>query len=158
METSRADIAIVGGGASGALVAAHLVRGASPPLHILVIERAGKVGEGIAYSTSSTCHLLNVPARSMSAFEDDPEHFVRWLASKGQPGAEESFAPRALYGRYLRDTLWAQGQIRTPSPTVETVYAGVVDLEVGPHGPQLVLDNGHTVATRAVVLATGVVM
>jgi uncharacterized NAD(P)/FAD-binding protein YdhS len=158
MGTSRATVAIIGGGASGTLVAAHLLRSASSPFHIVLMSRAARLGEGIAYSTGSDCHLLNVPARSMSAFEDDPEHFVRWLAAKGRPGAADSFVPRALYGRYLREALWPQGRDRTPSLAVETVYAGVVDLDLRPQGPQVVLDNGHTIAATAVVLATGVVM
>ena len=161
MDLAPANIAIVGGGASGALVAAQLLRRASSPVHIVLIERAGRIGEGIAYSTSSKCHLLNVPARSMSAFEDEPEHFVRWLALRGHPAAADDFVPRTLYGRYLRETLWppgGQAEDGTPSGTLGTVFAGVVDLSPGPQGPELVLDNGHTVAARAVVLCTGMLM
>jgi uncharacterized NAD(P)/FAD-binding protein YdhS len=128
MDSGPAAIAIVGGGASGALVAAHLLRRPSSPFHIVLVERAGRVGEGIAYSTSSKCHLLNVPARSMSAFEDDPGHFVRWLASRGLPATADDFVPRTFYGRYLRETLWPQGGDSTASSTLGTVFAGVVDL------------------------------
>ena len=158
MDSGPAAIAIVGGGASGALVAAHLLRRPSSPFHIVLVERAGRVGEGIAYSTSSKCHLLNVPARSMSAFEDDPGHFVRWLASRGLPAAADDFVPRTFYGRYLRETLWPRVADGTPSPTLGTVFAGVVDLSSGPQGPELVLDNGHTIAAKVVVLSTGMLM
>lgn len=156
MGASTVEVAVIGGGASGALVTAHLLRGASPPSRITVVEQAGKVGEGIAYSTSSKCHLLNVPARSMSAFEDDPEHLVRWLAANGLPAAADRFVPRTLYGRYLRETLLPREG--APSGIVRAVYTAVVDLELGPQGPRLVLDNGHTIEARAVVLATGLVM
>ncbi|HMK97939.1 MAG TPA: FAD/NAD(P)-binding protein, partial [Acidimicrobiales bacterium] len=158
MRTNMVAVAVVGGGASGALIAAHLLREASPPGYIVVVERDGRVGEGIAYSTGSKCHLLNVPARSMSAFEDDPEHFVRWLDTRGLPAAADSFVPRKLYGRYLREVLWSLGRHRAPLAALSTVHASVTDLELGPQGPQLVLDNGQTIATKAVVLATGVVM
>jgi uncharacterized NAD(P)/FAD-binding protein YdhS len=158
MDSGPAGIAIVGGGASGALVAAHLLRRPSSPFHVVLVERAGRVAEGIAYSTTSKCHLLNVPARSMSAFEDDPGHFVRWLASRGLPAAADDFVPRTLYGRYLRETLWPQGGDGTPSPTFGTVFADVVDVSSGPQGPELVLDNGHTIAAKAVVLSTGMLM
>jgi uncharacterized NAD(P)/FAD-binding protein YdhS len=158
MDSGPAGIAIVGGGASGALVAAHLLRRPSSPFHVALVERAGRVAEGIAYSTTSKCHLLNVPARSMSAFEDDPGHFVRWLASRGLPAAADDFVPRTLYGRYLRETLWPQGGDGTPSPTFGTVFADVVDVSSGPQGPEVVLDNGHTIAAKAVVLSTGMLM
>ena len=42
MDLAPANIAIVGGGASGALVAAQLLRRASSPVHIVLIERAGR--------------------------------------------------------------------------------------------------------------------
>ncbi len=158
MGTNPVGVAIIGGGASGTLVATHLVRGTSSPSRIALIERGRRVGEGIAYSTASECHLLNVPARSMSAFEDDPEHFVRWLANQGRPDAAGGFVPRRLYGRYLRDTLWSPGRHGSPSPAVETLYGEVVDIEPSEQGAQLVLDNGHTIAARTVVLATGTAM
>ena len=157
MDSAPAGIAIVGGGATGALVAAHLLREPSPPVHVVLVERAGRVAEGIAYSTTSKRHLLNVPARSMSAFQDDPGHFVRWLAGRGLPGAADEFMPRALYGRYLRETLWPQGEDGA-SPRLGTVLADVVDVTSGPQGHELVLDTGHTIAAKAVVLSTGTLM
>ncbi len=123
----------------------------------MLVERAGRVAEGIAYSTTSKRHLLNVPARSMSAFQDDPGHFVRWLAGRGLPGAADEFMPRALYGRYLRETLWPQGEDGA-SPRLGTVLADVVDVTSGPQGHELVLDTGHTIAAKAVVLSTGTLM
>lgn len=72
-------IAIVGGGFSGSLVATHLLKTASQPLIIKLIERSHQMGKGIAYSTNTNCHLLNVSAGNMSAFPDDPGHLLRWL-------------------------------------------------------------------------------
>ncbi len=42
----------------------------------------------------------------MSAFPDDADHFVRWLAAR-HGGAAASFVPRLLYGEYLAETLAA---------------------------------------------------
>jgi uncharacterized NAD(P)/FAD-binding protein YdhS len=94
-------VLIAGGGASGALVATNLLR-ESPGTRIIVVEPALSVGRGMAYSTICREHLLNVAAGRMSAFEDDPRHFSRWLAARGYAEfTERSFVPRMIYGEYL---------------------------------------------------------
>jgi len=75
-------ITIIGGGFSGAMVATNLLRQATEPLKINLIERH-KIGEGIAYGSDSDWHLLNVPVGKMSAFAEEPEHFCHWLKNQG---------------------------------------------------------------------------
>src|SRR5688572_22219934 len=95
-QTFSADVTIVGGGYSGTILAAELARrGVSS----VVVERRGRVARGAAYSTDAPAHLLNVPAHNMSAFADDPDHFLqRFEALGGEPGG---FAERRFYGAYL---------------------------------------------------------
>lgn len=50
------------------------------PGGILVFEPVPHFGAGVAYSTDDARHLLNAQARSMSTFEDQPDHFVKWLS------------------------------------------------------------------------------
>ena len=100
-------IAIIGFGFSGLMVVANLVREATAPLAIYIIDDASE-GFGVAYGTSNTDHLLNVRASNMSAYADAPVHLVEWLAGDegivaakglglhGSYGAED-FVPRALY-------------------------------------------------------------
>src|ERR1041385_867898 len=95
-------VAVIGGGCSGTILAAQLVRQTDPSLSIVVIEKSGLPGRGVAYGTDSNCHLLNVPAKDMSAFPDDPDHFLRWAKSNYDGKTEAcSFLPRKQYGRYL---------------------------------------------------------
>lgn len=132
-------VAIVGGGASGALQALHLAQaGASP---VTLIERAREPGRGVAYSTRRPEHLLNVPARRMSAFADDPGHFTRWFAARAGGGAED-FAPRMVYGDYLAELLAEAG--------IETIRGEAVDVADG-----VVLSGGRTIAADTIVLAPG---
>src|ERR1700680_3164424 len=72
-------VVIVGGGASGVLLACHLLRSLSENIRVTLIERNPAIGRGIAYSTVDPAHLLNVRAANMSAFADDPDHFWQWL-------------------------------------------------------------------------------
>ena len=93
-------IVVIGGGASGVLLAVHLLRGETESLDVVLIERRAELGAGIAYATNHPDHLLNVRAANMSAFPDDPGHFARWLADRSTPDATcggDGFAPRRLY-------------------------------------------------------------
>ncbi len=77
-------VAIIGGGASGTVAAAHLLREPRErPLEIELIDRDGNFGRGVAYGTTDPLHLLNVPAIRMGAVSGKPEHFHRWLLATG---------------------------------------------------------------------------
>src|SRR6202166_1577540 len=114
-------IAIIGGGVSGALTAFHLVRQRTPA-RIILIDRRPDFGLGLAYSTPSLRHLLNVPAGKISALPDHPNHFLHWLRRNHDPAAtEKTFAPRAVFGRYI------QSLLASTSP-IEQEIAAVVDV------------------------------
>jgi uncharacterized NAD(P)/FAD-binding protein YdhS len=61
------SIAIVGGGASGALIAAHLLKLSDDAIHLTVIEPRAQIGRGLAYATENDSHRLNVRASNRSA-------------------------------------------------------------------------------------------
>ena len=101
-------IGIVGGGASGALVAAHLVRSGLPKDAISIFDRSGLVGSGAAYGAATENYLLNVPAGKMSAYPDEPSHFAEWLVQRGlgiEGEVSAKFVARQWYGQYLRDLI-----------------------------------------------------
>src|SRR3954451_6936730 len=93
-------VAIVGGGASGTILAAQLARRG---VGSVLIDGSGRAGHGVAYSTTEPAHLLNVRAEGMSALADNPDHFVRRFEAEG--GDRRGFAERCLFGRYLREIL-----------------------------------------------------
>ncbi|ABA80733.1 NAD(P)-binding protein [Rhodobacter sphaeroides] len=109
----RLHVLIVGGGASGALMAAHLLTRGHGLFRITLVERDGPVGAGIAYATREAEHLLNTRVHNMSAFPDRPDHFRQWLAAEpeGRFSTGDSFVPRGLYRRYLEEILapWRAG-------------------------------------------------
>jgi uncharacterized NAD(P)/FAD-binding protein YdhS len=99
-------VAIIGGGFSGTMVAVHLARSA-PKSRVLLFDRSGAFGRGVAYGTDDGRHLLNVPAGKISAFAEEPDHFLEWLqrhrAELGGFGvgviAPGAFVPRQIYGQ-----------------------------------------------------------
>lgn len=114
------QIAVVGAGFTGSLLAAHLLRGARAPLVVHLIEYGHRPGTGVAYSTPNGTHVLNVRAYNMSAYPDDPRHFLRWLWSRAdgpvpdQPPSGHAFVSHALYGAYIQDVL-AEAQAEAPA-------------------------------------------
>jgi uncharacterized NAD(P)/FAD-binding protein YdhS len=155
----RLTIAIVGGGASGALVAAQLLRRGAAQ-RILLIERSATTGRGIAYATPWADHLLNVPAGKMSALPEDPDHFVRFLsapppgiATLGTVADPRTFAPRKVYGDYVEHVL-AEAEAGAEAP-LERVRDAIVDVEVGADGVVLSGAGGRRYVSDVAVLATG---
>ncbi|HEY1576601.1 MAG TPA: FAD/NAD(P)-binding protein [Terracidiphilus sp.] len=141
-------IAIIGGGVSGTLTAFHLVRQGTSA-RVILIDHRPDFGLGLAYSTPSLRHLLNVPAGKISAQPDQPDHFLIWLRDNHDPAAtEKTFAPRAVFGRYI------QSLLASASP-IEQKIATVVDLRHHGSGAVLTLDNGCELRADLVVLATG---
>ena len=157
MSTSEAHhtaIAIVGGGCSGLLVAVQLFR-AGFARGVTVIEPREQPGAGLAYSTSFDQHLLNVPAGKMSALPGQPSHFLDWLRALPWPDAvANSFAPRKLYGAYLRDLL--QQTIRAGGARYfNHIRAEAIGVAAEETGARLDLSDGKTVHAERVVLALG---
>lgn len=146
-------IAIIGGGFSGTMVATHLLRLATAPLSITLIEPRPSLGAGLAYGTANPCHLLNVPAGRMSAFPDDPRHFSGWL-SHDTYGAG-CFAPRKLYGIYIQsvlETVIAQAPASARLDRIRNEAVAIL-----PHGSGAViqLKTGQTLQADRVVLVLG---
>jgi uncharacterized NAD(P)/FAD-binding protein YdhS len=154
-------IAIIGGGASGCLVAAQLLRQARQPQRILLFERMSEVGRGVAYGTDFPGHLLNVPAGRMSAFPDEPGHFLSWVVARvGQPGFPATagagdFLPRQLYGKYLRAVLTAAREAAAAGVLLEEIKEEVVDVEPGEGTIRLRCGGGRYCSVNRVVLAIG---
>lgn len=99
-------IAIIGSGFSGTLTAVQLARRHAQRLsRIVILDRSGAFGPGLAYATPSPVHYLNVPAGNMSALDDDPAHFLRWAQARDPAVHTGSFVPRGVYGQYLRELL-----------------------------------------------------
>lgn len=140
-------VAIVGGGFSGAMLAARLAeRGVTCSL----IDRTGTFGPGLAYSTPFEGHLLNVRSDRMSAVEGRPGDFLDWLRDNCPKHADpDGFAPRRLYGEYLQHRLNAT-RLAHPG-MIERVTGEVAAIEAD----GVRLSDGRFIVVRAVVLATG---
>ncbi|WP_299049762.1 FAD/NAD(P)-binding protein [uncultured Nocardioides sp.] len=144
-------VSIVGGGASGTLTAANLLRmSRGTDLRVVLHERAAAVGQGLAYSTTDERHLLNVRTRDMSGLADEPGHLVAWAERHGHPADPIGFLPRATYALYLRDLLTDLDDGR-----LERRREDVTDVEPRDGGGYAVHGSEGVTDADAVVLAYG---
>jgi uncharacterized NAD(P)/FAD-binding protein YdhS len=147
-------LAVVGAGFCGTMVATHVLRASRPPFDRLVlVERNGREIGGVAYGTPSTSHTLNVPAGRMSAFEDDPDDFLRFVRAGDPALTGGAFVPRRLYGEYLAQTL-ATARARASVPLIR-VAGEVTGLAEQEAGAILELRDGRRLEAAQVVLAVG---
>ena len=161
-----ADVLIVGGGLSGAMLAAQLLRRPGRR-RILIIETRSELGRGEAYSATEPGHTLNGNAARMSVDPDNPDDLTQWLAGYlaegGWPEAAEQnvpvaelFPPRGVFG------LYAQQRLREASvagqafgSTVGHVQGEAVDVQINEQGVSITLADGRELRGSQAVLATG---
>ncbi len=157
-------VTIIGGGFSGTLAAVNLVRLSDKPIQVQLVNYKHPLGRGVAYGTKREEHLLNVTVRNMSAVPDHSDHFLRWLQTRvdyndiAEPQLRETFAPRRVYGDYLRSLLLSYLQpVDNHHPAeIRLIEEEAVGIEVDKDGgPRVILKNGETLESDRVLLATG---
>lgn len=149
-------ITIIGGGASGTLLAANLLKNATDsPIEINMVEKRSVLGRGVAYSTADDVHLLNVPASRMGAYADETGNFLVWLNQRGYSYGPDSFVPRRLFGEYLLDMLDHASATKSNTVTFNVFEDDVVDIEVLDKKARMTLHSGEFIYSEKVVLAFG---
>ncbi len=162
-QAHRSDVVIVGGGASGVLLACHLLRDPACDLQVTLIEKRREVGRGIAYFTANPDHLLNVRAANMSAFPDQPDHFWRWLCARTDDGPVNwqpcgdpfCFVPRRIYGDYIASLITPLLSDGKRPGGLRIIQDECVSIDEERSGVAITTANGLLVHGDVAVLATG---
>lgn len=156
-------IAVIGAGFSGTMAALQLAA-ALPQRRILLLEKTGSFGRGLAYEAGADAYLLNVRAANMSAYPDRPADFETWLAAR--PAHAQgivhtdagAFVERRVYGAYLADQLAAAPanlSLRQAQITNITQIAPPGGGTGAPTQYRLAIAGGETITAAGVVLALG---
>lgn len=157
MRPEYPSFGIIGAGFSGSLLAIHLLRGLSPRGRIHLIERRPGFGRGLAYSTGNPSHLLNVRAARMSAFEDDPDHFLRWLSAPPPAMLSDggAFVPREVYGRYVQSLLSEELRGEAGGSRLFITPDEAEELSLDERGVTIHMGSGRPLRVDVAVLAVG---
>ncbi len=155
-------IGIIGCGFAGTMTAVQIINKSNVPCEIIVIDKQEKLNRGIAYSTSSPKHLLNVIAGKMSAFPENSNHFLEWVMAinefKNQDKAlvTNSFLPRKLYGQYL-ETIWKDAVALASAKNIKlkVIHDNVTELNISGNGFTIGFNNKTKIEIDQCVLATG---
>lgn len=152
-------VVVIGGGASGVLMAVHLLARPDCRFRVTIIEGRHGLGQGVAYSTADPDHLLNTRAQNMSAFPDEPGHFLDWLQAlpSGAPVSGQCFVSRGTYGRYLADlvTPWLTD---AGARRLRIVRETALDVQETPRGVVVHVEGAQSIIGDVAVLATGHVL
>jgi uncharacterized NAD(P)/FAD-binding protein YdhS len=147
-------IAIVGAGFSGTALAYRLLRAGEFRGRVVLIERSGRFGPGLAYGSASHGAVLNVPAGNMSLDERAPSDFVDFVRSEGLEAAFHDFVPRHLYGRYLASRLESVAR-QAGAGRLLRVSGEATRLARESTGFWITIDADHRLFADRVVLAVG---
>ncbi len=155
---SHFDVLIIGGGYAGVVSAIHILRRMHGAVRLAVIEPRARLGRGVAYDTSLSCHLLNTRAHRMSLRPDDPQHYARWAQARAtaenHPAVDEnSFTPRAWFGDYVEQEL--KTALAEGGSLVHLRQFAVSCERVGSASWAVDLADGRRILTPLVVLAVG---
>lgn len=149
-------VAIIGGGAAAAsLLSELLLRQPPSSLHLDWYTGGDTPARGVAYSTPSTHHLLNVRAASMGLFDAKPRGFLDF-AQRGDPTiAGTDFLPRRIYGDYLEAEVAHALELARANGHDVRIVPRQVDALVPEHDGITVIHGEENLRVDAAVLAIG---
>ncbi len=124
-------------------------------MRVVLIDPRGTFGPGLAYTVPSPRFKLNVRAKAMGAFPQEPEGFLHWLQRGDKTVSGESFISRQQYGLYLGELVSEAAQREPHRLALKTDE--VVEVTQGSDGSffTLLLASGEQLEAASVVLAIG---
>jgi uncharacterized NAD(P)/FAD-binding protein YdhS len=152
--SQRPTVAVIGAGFSGVLTALRLLLSPDGP-RVVLIERGPRFGRGAVYDTGNPRHLLNVRATNMSAFVEQPSHFLDWLGASNIAAPNQVFVTRDRYGEYLQSLLRRATGDGRATGRLSLEHDEVRSMVRRGEGWRLTLAVGRTLTADAVVLAVG---
>ena len=155
-------VLVLGGGFSGAVFTAHLLRAARGPVQVSIVEPRPSLGAGLAYGSASFEHRINVPSDKMTVFREDPTHLTRWVRAAGLFESDADavtaggshYTRRVDFARYI-GALLEEAQAGAPSGTiVRHVRAEAIEVATIGSRYSVRLDDDMLLEGDAVVVTT----
>ena len=149
------QIAIIGAGLSGTLLAMNLLQKArGKAVKIWLIDRNAPEDLGPAYSTNED-YLLNVPVEMMGAVSREPEHFLKWSRQKNIQAVKGDYLPRKLYRTYIQSLLNTSIQEKSSKGVLERIRGEAYDVRLRENRANVFVKDYGEIAADRVILALG---
>jgi uncharacterized NAD(P)/FAD-binding protein YdhS len=150
---------IIGGGASGVMLAYQLLHHPASDFRVTLIEMRPDIGRGLAYHTNNPEHRLNVCAADMSALPNQPDHFWKWLSARHADlllsPDPYCFVPRRIYGDYLAGLIEPIRADGNESRRLAVVQGECVEISEGKTSVAVALASSARYVGDIAILATG---
>lgn len=164
----KTNIVIVGGGATCISFIYSFIKNKKhlSTKTITIVEKSEVFGPGNAYMDDLASNILNTKAEFITVIDDKPGDFYQWLTlnkdkwSQKFPSLEvskHSYAPRALFGLYMRDTFDSVCEIASDAGiTINKLNNEVINVQEQKNGSmQVYLKSGEILGADKVILACG---
>ncbi len=160
MTDSKSTVSIIGGGFCGIMTLVHLINKSKSPIKIILFNAGYPLAKGIAFNTYTEEHVLNVACSNMSAFANDPNHFLNWCTTKENSKVDSenlsaSYLPRNLYGEYLNDIFKSSLENCPPHIEVEIITEEAVSVRKEDNHYKVFSNTGKEIRAEKIVIATG---
>ena len=160
VSNSEFSVVIAGGGFCGILTLINLIRKANRHVSITIINSGYPIACGVAFKTYSDKHLLNVEARNMSAFADEPDHFVEWCRNNQSIDIDDeeiptTYFPRNIYGLYLEEIFSNSISEAGNHVSINIIDDEVVDIHHEKKTFDVITGGGKKIRADKIILATG---
>jgi len=156
-------VVIVGGGYTGTCAAIALVRRATQPVQVCLVDPSPQPGRGLAYAATDPDHRLNAPTFVHTVIPDQAWHFLQWCHAQGLIEQDPDclwadgghYMRRADFGRYLQHTLDAHRHWPATGSRISTVCDVATALSAPGEPLAVHTQGGAVLRADMVILATG---
>jgi uncharacterized NAD(P)/FAD-binding protein YdhS len=158
------DIAVVGRGFSGIMMAIALLKTVTQPFRLRLFDPAPTISGGQALAGARSTEILNSRARDLSVATGEPKDFTRWLQANGAfrdavsaaiPGFGQIFVPKSIFSDYVYQR-FSEALSQRRDVTVQMSHDVADDIRRLDHGGvRLGFADGGALVFDDVILATG---
>ncbi|PYE33019.1 putative NAD(P)/FAD-binding protein YdhS [Rhizobium sp. PP-F2F-G38] len=158
------DIAVVGRGFSGIMMAIALLKTVTQPFRLRLFDPAPTISGGQALAGARSTEILNSRARDLSVATGEPKDFTRWLQASSEfrdavsaaiPGFGQIFVPKSIFSDYVYQR-FSEALAQRRDVTVQMSHDIADDIRrLDQGGVRLGFADGGAMVFDDVILATG---
>ena len=164
LQSEVLQVAVVGRGFSGMMMAIALLKTVRRPFRLRLIDPMPTVSGGQALLAARSTEILNSRARDLSVSTGEPKDFTRWLQANTPfrqavtaaiPGFGQIFVPKSTFSDYVYQR-FSEALAERKDVSVQMSGESVSNVRSAESGHfAITFEDGETLSVHDVILATG---